>query len=97
MLDPIIEFFSRTFYLFGRGVGQLVAWALWPFAKLYAFYVSTGFIWKSLIGLGVVARQVAMARAEVFAAKGPITPILVGGSPMSLMRPSVCETGCGTA
>ena len=32
------------------------------------------------------AAQVAMARAEVFAAKGPITPILVGGSPMSLMR-----------
>lgn len=53
MLDPVIEFFSRTFYLIGRGIGQLVAWALWPFAKLYAFYVSTGFIWKSLIGVTV--------------------------------------------
>jgi hypothetical protein len=54
MLDPVIEFFSRIFYLIGRGIGQLVAWALWPFAKLYAFYVSTGFIWKTLIGLAVV-------------------------------------------
>ncbi len=55
MLDPIIEFFSRTFYLIGRGIGQLVAWLLWPFVKLFAFYRSTGFIWKSLIGVGVLA------------------------------------------
>ena len=55
MLDPVIEFFSRTFYLIGRGIGQLVAWILWPFARLYAFYRSTGFIWKSLIGLVVAS------------------------------------------
>ncbi len=55
MLDPIIEFFSRTFYLIGRGIGQVVAWILWPFAKLYAFYRSTGFLWKSLIGAFVLA------------------------------------------
>lgn len=55
MLDPIVEFFSRMFYMIGRGVGQVVAWILWPFAKLYAFYVSTGFIWKTLIGFLVVA------------------------------------------
>jgi hypothetical protein len=55
MLDPIIEFFSRTFYLIGRGIGQVVAWLFWPFAKLYAFYRSTGFLWKSLIGALVLA------------------------------------------
>lgn len=55
MLDPVIEFFSRTFYLMGRGIGQLVAWALWPFVRLYAFYRSTGFIWKSLIVVAVAA------------------------------------------
>ncbi|MGB8817547.1 MAG: DUF2333 family protein [Rhizobiaceae bacterium] len=55
MLDPIIEFFSRMFYLIGRGIGQVVAWALWPFARLYAFYRSTGFLWKALIGVTVAA------------------------------------------
>ena len=55
MLDPIIEFFSRIFYLIGRGVGQVVAWILWPFLKLLAFYRSTGFLWKALIGVGALA------------------------------------------
>ncbi len=55
MLDPIIEFFSRFFYLIGRGVGQVVAWILWPFLKLLAFYRSTGFLWKALIGFGALA------------------------------------------
>ncbi len=55
MLDPIIEFFSRMFYLIGRGVGQVVAWILWPFLKLFAFYRSSGFIWKSVIGVVAVA------------------------------------------
>jgi hypothetical protein len=54
MLDPIIEFFSRMFYLIGRGIGQLVAWLLWPFVKLFGFYRSTGFLWKSLIGVTVL-------------------------------------------
>ncbi len=54
MLDPIIEFFSRMFYLIGRGVGQVVAWILWPFLKLFAFYRSSGFIWKSVIGVVAV-------------------------------------------
>jgi hypothetical protein len=55
MLDPIIEFFSRIFYLIGRGIGQVVAWILWPFLKLLAFYRSTGFLWKALIGVGALA------------------------------------------
>jgi hypothetical protein len=55
MLDPIIEFFSRIFYLIGRGIGQVVAWLLWPFLKLLAFYRSTGFLWKALIGVGALA------------------------------------------
>ncbi|MGL4490681.1 MAG: DUF2333 family protein [Rhizobiaceae bacterium] len=54
MLDPIIEFFSRMFYVFGRGVGQVVAWLLWPFLKLMAFYRSTGFLWKAVIGVAVL-------------------------------------------
>ena len=55
MLDPIIDFFSRIFYLIGRGIGQVVAWILWPFLKLLAFYRSTGFLWKTLIGVGFLA------------------------------------------
>lgn len=55
MLDPIINFFSRLFYLIGRGIGQLVAWALWPFAKIYTFYKSSGFLWKTLIGVAAIA------------------------------------------
>ena len=55
MLDPIIEFFSRIFYLIGRGVGQVVAWIVWPFLKMLAIYRSTGFVWKALIGLAVLA------------------------------------------
>lgn len=55
MLDPIIEFFSRIFYLIGRGIGQVVAWILWPFLKLLTFYRSTGFLWKALIGVGALA------------------------------------------
>ena len=55
MLDPIIEFFSRIFYMIGRGIGQVVAWILWPFLKLLAFYRSTGFLWKTLIGVAAVA------------------------------------------
>ena len=31
MLDPIINFFSRTFFLIGRGIGLVIAWLLWPF------------------------------------------------------------------
>lgn len=31
MLDPIVNFFTRIFYWIGRGIGQVIAWLLWPF------------------------------------------------------------------
>ncbi len=42
MLDPIINFFSRMFFLIGRGIGLVIAWILWPFLKVAAWYRSTG-------------------------------------------------------
>jgi hypothetical protein len=44
MLNPIIEFFSRIFYLIGRTVGQAVAWILWPFLALARWVRSANFI-----------------------------------------------------
>ncbi len=38
MLDPIINFFSRIFYLVGRGIGMVVAWLLWPFLAINRWY-----------------------------------------------------------
>jgi hypothetical protein len=55
VLDPIIEFFSRIFYLIGRGIGQVVAWLLWPFLKVAVWYRSTGFLWKAIVGVLLLA------------------------------------------
>ncbi len=51
MLDPIIEFFSRIFYLIGRGIGQVVAWILWPFLALGRWVRSANFIFQLVAGL----------------------------------------------
>jgi hypothetical protein len=55
MLDPIINFFSRIFFLIGRGVGLVVAWILWPFLKVAAWYRSTNFLWQAIVGLVLFA------------------------------------------
>jgi hypothetical protein len=55
MLDPIINFFSRIFFLIGRSIGLAVAWILWPFLKLAAWYKSTGFLWQAIVGLIILA------------------------------------------
>ena len=51
MLDPIVNFFSRIFFLIGRTVGLVIAWILWPFLKVAAWYRSTGFLWQAIVGL----------------------------------------------
>ncbi len=38
MLDPVINFFSRIFYLLGRGIGMVIAWLLWPFVTIRNWY-----------------------------------------------------------
>lgn len=38
MLDPVIDFISRIFYLIGRGIGLVVAWILWPFVAIRRWY-----------------------------------------------------------
>ncbi len=46
MLDPVIEFFSRTFSLLGRGIGMLVAWLLWPFLAFRTWLRGKGWFIK---------------------------------------------------
>jgi hypothetical protein len=55
MLDPIINFFSRIFFLIGRSIGLVVAWILWPFLKVAAWYRSTAFLWQAIVGLILLA------------------------------------------
>ena len=55
MLDPIINFFSRIFFLVGRGIGLVIAWILWPFLKVAAWYRSTAFVWQAIVGLILLA------------------------------------------
>ena len=55
MLDPIINFFSRIFFLIGRGIGLVVAWILWPFLKVAAWYRSTAFLWQAIVGVILLA------------------------------------------
>ena len=55
MLDPIINFFSRMFFLIGRGIGLVIAWILWPFLKVAAWYRSTAFLWQAIVGLILLA------------------------------------------
>jgi hypothetical protein len=57
MFNSIVDFFSRIFYLVGRGGGQVVAWIFWPFIKILQFYRSSGFVWKAILGvffLGII-------------------------------------------
>jgi hypothetical protein len=55
MLDPIINFFSRIFFLIGRSIGLVVAWILWPFLKVAAWYRSTAFLWQAIVGVILLA------------------------------------------
>lgn len=50
MLDPVIEFFTRIFFLMGRAVGTFIAWLLWPFVALAAWYKKRGWILRSIVG-----------------------------------------------
>lgn len=51
MLDPIIEFIARIFQLFGRGVGMVIAWLLWPFLAVARWYNNVHGILKVLAGI----------------------------------------------
>jgi hypothetical protein len=55
MLDPIVNFFSRIFFLVGRTIGLVIAWILWPFMKIAAWYRSTHFLWQAIVGLILLA------------------------------------------
>jgi hypothetical protein len=55
MLDPIVNFFSRIFFLIGRTIGLVIAWILWPFLKVASWYRSTGFLWQAIVGLILLA------------------------------------------
>jgi len=46
MLDPVIEFFSRTFSLVGRGIGIVIAWLLWPFLTFRTWLRGKGWFIK---------------------------------------------------
>jgi hypothetical protein len=61
MLDPIVNFFSRIFFLIGRTIGLVIAWILWPFLKVAAWYRSTGFLWQAIVGLFLLALAVNYA------------------------------------
>jgi hypothetical protein len=53
MLDPIIAFFQRVFSAIGRGIGMLVAWALWPFMAAHRWYQGRHWLVKSPIAIGL--------------------------------------------
>lgn len=55
MLDPIVNFFTRIFYLIGRAIGQIVAWLLWPFLAAGRWYRAKGWILKTVLGAIVAA------------------------------------------
>ncbi|MEM0900846.1 MAG: DUF2333 family protein [Pseudomonadota bacterium] len=46
MLDPVIAFFVRTFELFGRGIGTVISWLIWPFVAFSAWLRGTGWFVK---------------------------------------------------
>ncbi len=50
MLDPIVNFISRIFFLIGRTIGLVIAWILWPFLKVASWYRSTAFLWQAIVG-----------------------------------------------
>ncbi|PRD57756.1 DUF2333 family protein [Phyllobacterium myrsinacearum] len=50
MLDPVINFFSRIFYLIGRGIGYAVGILLWPFLWAGRWYTQRGWILKAVVG-----------------------------------------------
>ena len=50
MLDPVINFFSRIFYLIGRGIGYAVGIILWPFLWAGRWYTQRGWILKTVVG-----------------------------------------------
>ena len=50
MLDPVINFFSRIFYLIGRGIGYAVGILLRPFLWAGRWYTQRGWILKAVVG-----------------------------------------------
>ena len=55
MFDPIVAFFQRVFTAIGRGIGLAVAWILWPFVALGAWYRGRSWIIKGPIALILLA------------------------------------------
>src|SRR5690606_2378525 len=51
MLDPIVNFFIRTFQWIGRGSGLVVGAILWPFLWAARWYRQRGWILRAVIGL----------------------------------------------
>ncbi|MCP8894027.1 DUF2333 family protein [Shinella daejeonensis] len=51
MLDPVVAFFQRLFSAVGRGIGQAVAFVLWPFVTVAGWYRGRSWIIKGPIGV----------------------------------------------
>lgn len=51
MLDPVVAFVQRVFAAIGRAIGLVVAWILWPFLAVGAWYRGRTWIIKGPIGI----------------------------------------------
>jgi hypothetical protein len=50
MLDPVVQFFTRLFAAFGRGLGMALAFLLRPFVWVGGWYTRRGWILRSAVG-----------------------------------------------
>jgi len=70
MLDPITAFFQRVFAAFGRGVGLVVAWLVWPFMATTSWYQRRNWLIKGplllLLALVVVFYGFFVWRTQVW-------------------------------
>jgi hypothetical protein len=55
MLDPIVNFFTRIFQWIGRGIGLVIGVILWPFLWLGRWYMTKGWILKTVVGALIFA------------------------------------------
>jgi hypothetical protein len=54
MLDPIVNFFTWTFQMIGRGIGFVVGIILWPFMWAGRWYTKRGWILRGIVGVALL-------------------------------------------
>lgn len=64
MLDPVIRFFSQIFYWIGRGIGQVIAFLIWPFVAFRNWLRGKG--WFIKIPVFLVLLFLALGYAYLF-------------------------------